>query len=417
MDATEPQIKGQNVEDNRLTIQNLDPRDTLKALIPNYFIGRLACLLGFGLLTLGSVYTHLLIDTSISDLSSSRILYGLLIIYFILFCCSPIYFSIFYPLREHQHYPNDVSHPAASFITSLLYLSCTALFIFGLNLNASPYLLSILLLLTAGQSGGAPLFISIPLIIASTILCGALIYSTVGIYFLIYLFSGQMISLTLFRSLIHDMRSKTMLELSMAELSAAQSLLRDIIERETKIEVARNLHDEIGHLITLIIVNLNRVIKLQGNNNSPLLLETHDLTKQLMNEIRHAVLQLRSDDTVDLNEAIKAFSQSLTKPTIQANFIGFDGICSPRIGEVIFRACQESITNSMRHSNASTVNIYIKKSKGHYHIEIADNGANNKGWSIGNGLTGLKERAEHLLGTFAASSNQDGFRISMTLPA
>ena len=149
---------------------------------------------------------------------------------------------------------------------------------------------------------------------------------------------------------------------------------------------------------------------------SPLLLETQQLTKQLMSEIRQVVLQLRSDDSVDLSEAIDTFAKGLIKPAISVKFQGFDGLCSARIGEVIFRTCQESVTNVMRHSSAETINIVIQKFEGYYQVEIQDDGRLCNSWDFGSGLKGLQERAEQLLGSFNAYSDDTGFNISLRLP-
>jgi len=385
--------------------------EKLKVLLPGYFYRRLFAVLVFGLLCLASVYTHLLLDINYSDY-----LLGLMVIYFVLFMSSPVYFKFLYPLTEQNIQTSKVAHRFMMLLICCLYLLSTLIYFEARELGADPYVCYVLLILIGVHAGAAPLWLSLPLIAISNgiILSNNLVIF--GEYFFVFLLGSQVVVLSLFHSLLTEFKGRQLLEISLAELSATQGMLQDIVEQETKIEVARNLHDEIGHLVTVVIVNLNRLLKMQGSQASPLLLETQQLTKQLMSEMRQAVLQLRSDDSVDLQEAIHTFSSGILKPVVNVEFQGFDGYCSSRIGEVIFRTCQESVTNVMRHSSAESINIRVNKLESHYQVDIEDNGVCHEEWHFGNGLSGLKERAENLLGTFTATSSHKGFRMSMSLP-
>ena len=375
------------------------------------FYSRLLLIATFGIICLLSLFTHLILD-----IDTSAYLFVLMAVYLLSFISTPLFFKFLYPLILQHESKFNLASSLLVLLVLCLYGSGTLIYLEGTALGADPYLCYVLLILIAVPAGAASLFLTIPLILISNGILLTASIETFGSYFSVFLVGSQLVVLSLFRSLLSEFESRTLLEVSLAELSATQGILRDIIEQETKVEVARNLHDEIGHLVTLVIVNLNRLIKMEKEGASPLLLETQQLTKQLMTEIRQVVLQLRSDDSVDLREAINIFSKGLIKPAVAVDFQGFDGLCSARIGEVIFRTCQESVTNVMRHSSAESLNIIIKKLDDHYQIDIRDDGRVCNSWDFGSGLKGLQERAEQLLGSFNAYSDNNGFNISLRLP-
>ena len=375
------------------------------------FYRRLLLVAAFGIICLLSLFTHLLLDVD-----TSLYLLVLMAFYLLSFASTPLFFKWLYPLISQSKSKLNLASSLLILLVISLYSSGTLISLEGIALGADPYSCYVLLILIAVPAGAASLFLTIPLMLISNIILLVASIETFGSYFSVFLVGSQLVVLSLCRSLLSEFESRTLLEVSLAELSATQGILRDIVEQETKVEIARNLHDEIGHLVTLVIVNLNRLIKMEKEGVSPLLLETQQLTKQLMTEIRQVVLQLRNDDSVDLREAIHIFSKGLIKPAISVEFSGFDGLCSARIGEVIFRTCQESITNVMRHSSAESVNIMIKKLDGHYQVDIRDDGRVSNSWNFGSGLKGLQERAEQLLGSFNAYSNNSGFNISLRLP-
>ena len=383
----------------------------LKEIVPLSFIQRVLAIHFFGLACVVSTYLHI-----VFDVSQTPFINGLMLGYLFSFLSVPIYLTLVYPLKEFANYPEPVSHPIYKGLVLVLYTVSVLLLLTGLNAGGNAYALYILIILAAAPAGVMPLNFTIPTILISNAIVLLNSLEHINGYFSVFLVGGQFVVMLLFGSLFSEFRNHTQLKLNMAELTATQSLLRDIIEQETKIEVARNLHDEIGHLITVIIVNLNRLIKLENQAAPDLLIETQQLTKQLMAEIRSAVLQLRNDDTVDLAHALKALKNGISSPQVHVSFESFNGICSPRIGEVIFRACQESLTNAMRHSTASHVYINIRRLDTCYQVDIEDDGDIIKQWSMGNGLNGLKERTEQLLGTLRVKSEHSGFKVSITLP-
>lgn len=395
-------------------IQSNNTNNELEQFIPANFALRSLTLAVIGIACLFAVYAHVMSETEVSTLVALC-----MVTYPIIFLFYVIYLLTGYIRKEYANYPEINTHVSHLVIPALLYVNCLVFFFCAVAEGADPLVCYIPLILTSGTLAILSLKHSIALILFSNSILLVFNSAEINHYLAVYFVGGQFVVMLLFQSLIHEVRNRTLLEFKLAEASATQSLLRNIAERETKIEVARNLHDEVGHLITLIIVNLNRSIRsYQDKTEVPsLLTETHSLAKQLMVEIRRVVFQLRNDNSINLAEALNQLTLAISKPKIQLKIEGFDGVCSASTGEVIFRACQEAITNTIKHSAANNIQIIISKTAEHYQLEISDDGAEQKSWQIGQGLLGLKERVEDLMGEVCIESSDSGFKLSVQIPS
>lgn len=397
----------------------------LDLILPQNFALRSLSLAVIGIACLLAVYSHVMIEVGLTAMLLLCMLSYPLIFLFYVF-----YLLTGYVRREFTSYIDATSQGGntdkANVVTnhwhlgvaSLLYVNCLLFYFIAVKNGADPLVCYIPLILTSGTLAILNLKTAIALIVISNLLLNFFTPVSINKFLSVYLIGGQFVVMLLFQSLIQEVRNRALLEFKLAEAAATQSLLRDIAERETKVEVARNLHDEIGHLITLIIVNLNRSIRSYKDKVDvpPLLVETHALAKQLMVEIRRVVFQLRNENSMDLKEALSRLTTSIRKPNINVRVEGFDGVCSASTGEVIFRACQEAITNSLKHSTADNIEITLKKAADNYQLTIVDDGAVKKDWQLGQGLRGLKERVEDLMGSVWIESDASGFKVNVELP-
>jgi signal transduction histidine kinase len=84
-----------------------------------------------------------------------------------------------------------------------------------------------------------------------------------------------------------------------------------------------------------------------------------------------------------------------------------------------YRVVQESLTNVLRHANAKRVQIKVVTGTSTLAVAVADDGVGDAkgGKGPGNGLAGMRERAESLGGTFDARPRDDGgFIVEATWP-
>lgn len=92
---------------------------------------------------------------------------------------------------------------------------------------------------------------------------------------------------------------------------------------------------------------------------------------------------------------------------------------SRSVDAAAYRIVQESLTNVLRHSGASTVRVTARAVEGTLTLRIVDDGRQSatptKG--TGAGIRGMKERAELLGGTLTAHPAPGGFTVDAKIPA
>jgi signal transduction histidine kinase len=85
--------------------------------------------------------------------------------------------------------------------------------------------------------------------------------------------------------------------------------------------------------------------------------------------------------------------------------------------EALYRVCQESMTNSIRHGKATRIEIIIKFSENKVKLFIVDNGVGCENIKKGFGLLGMEQRLYSVGGTlYYGSGGEKGFNISAEVP-
>jgi signal transduction histidine kinase len=200
----------------------------------------------------------------------------------------------------------------------------------------------------------------------------------------------------------------------------------DLIAEEERTRIAREVHDELGHLLTAIKYDID------GLTGNPDLLSGHvkneldsvnSMIESLIDTVRKIATELRPGilDHLGLFPAIewqiKQF-QKRTKICCHVDIHEYDITFSKDETTIIFRILQEILTNVARHSKASKVSITAKKKDDSFMLEVSDNGVGFDMKSINNlnslGLLGMKERALSIGGEIRiVSSPGKGTTISL----
>lgn len=213
-----------------------------------------------------------------------------------------------------------------------------------------------------------------------------------------------------------------------AEHSKEEEALRRATEE--RLRIARELHDVLGHHISLINVQasaaLHRLPK-DPAQVSDALSAIKQTSKDALRELRATLGVLRQVDEaaptspapslVRLNELVDhATAMGLTVRT------EIDGGPRPVPAEVdlaAYRIVQEALTNVSRHAGTANAIVRIRYSDDDVRVEIDDDGrgAAPNGSTEGNGIRGMGERARALGGELFAGGRPDGgFRVRARLP-
>jgi signal transduction histidine kinase len=217
-----------------------------------------------------------------------------------------------------------------------------------------------------------------------------------------------------------------LIELRTRELSDLSTHLQAFTEKE-KSELARNLHDELGGLLTAAKMDLSwmqsrlkdatyeqRLVQL-GN----VLDEAMDLKRRVVEDLRPSLLE-----HFGLPTALRAFLESTcTKAGLECEVdVPDNADALPKdVAIALFRVVQEGMTNIIRHASARRVRLMIHGSKERYLLMLSDDGCgmdlNSTRFRWSHGLAGMRHRVRAIGGTFSIeSSPADGTTLRVEIP-
>jgi signal transduction histidine kinase len=176
-----------------------------------------------------------------------------------------------------------------------------------------------------------------------------------------------------------------------------RALVRRLLgaSEEERKRIARELHDEIAQLLTVIQLSLEQV-----DSEAPAVARTREHLQGMQKEIRRIIYDLRPSliDDLGLAAAIESHANSnLVERGMNVSLeIDREVTGSPEIDLTMFRIFQEIVTNVLRHAKADSVSIELYESDGRLTLAVEDDG---RGFDVeaeteGAGLVGIRERAD-----------------------
>ena len=212
------------------------------------------------------------------------------------------------------------------------------------------------------------------------------------------------------------------------QLLELSSHIQDAKEQE-RLRIAREVHDEIGSLLTAMRMDLSWLIQRLPKDN-PTLTDKAKTIEELVNRAitsaSHLAHRLRPGflDCFGIIAAIEIEAQEFSKRSgIPCTIIkSQESIDLPEAYTItLFRVCQETLNNILKHAQASQVQVEVVKGADHLELIISDDGvgfseaARDKPHSFG--LRGIHERVAHLGGTVKIASTLGlGTQIAVFVP-
>src|SRR5579884_4273008 len=202
------------------------------------------------------------------------------------------------------------------------------------------------------------------------------------------------------------------------ELRLARREIARLAVSEERLRFARDLHDLLGHSLSLIAVKSELVSKLIPAAPERAAAENADIeavARQALQEVREAVAGYRQPT---LTSELESAREILTAAGIEFTFdrppVGLPAAQEAALSWVI----REGAPNIIRHSRAKSCTARFENDGGGLRLVVRDDGeASNGSGPSGSGLTGLRERVEAAGGTCEAGPAEGGgFRLAVTLP-
>ncbi|MFQ3281494.1 sensor histidine kinase [Reinekea sp.] len=199
------------------------------------------------------------------------------------------------------------------------------------------------------------------------------------------------------------------------ELIATQALLEESTKQSERLRISRDLHDGIGHHLTALILKLQYLTYTTTGEAKTEITEAHGLAKELLQDVRNTVNQMREKSTISFFDALDALIAQVPNIDIELDIDTSIKITEVAVTEALFRSIQEGITNSLKHSSASLIKISLKYENTNLLLKIDDNGAPKPSLAEGNGLLGMKERVHNVQGVVTIDTS-NGFSITIHIP-
>lgn len=208
------------------------------------------------------------------------------------------------------------------------------------------------------------------------------------------------------------------------ELSRARAELARMAVAEERERFARDLHDLLGHSLSLIALKSELAERLLHDRPDAAAQELDDIqavARQSLSEVRDAVSGYRRPT---IEHELEGARTALAAAGVDVEVERAQATLDPEVEAVLAWAIREGATNVIRHSRATRCQLRITAGLSDAGVEVLDDGVgavagagSSNGHGGGHGLTGLSERARPLSGIVEAGARPDGgYRLAVTLP-
>ncbi|NUW36718.1 sensor histidine kinase [Nonomuraea sp. SMC257] len=212
-----------------------------------------------------------------------------------------------------------------------------------------------------------------------------------------------------------------------AELRRHADRARDLAVAEERARMARDMHDSVGHYLTVVnvgLANAQRYRTLRPDAAWDEVRQAQELTLEALADTRRwvrALRPLRMEGRTGI-AALRALAESFRSADTDVTFTVTGGW--PDIDEsrelVCYRIVQEGLTNALRHSRARHVRVAVACTPDGVDVTVSDDGtgADPEAVVAGFGLNGLRERLHAVDGALELAADPgEGFTLRAVVPA
>ena len=202
------------------------------------------------------------------------------------------------------------------------------------------------------------------------------------------------------------------------------------IREEERTRISREVHDELGQLMTALKMDLRWIAKrLNGNTADDAIAvridEATKLVERTLAGVQRIAIDLRPTvlDALGLAAAVRDEARRFEKRTGVRMHVLVDGESSPapEIATALFRIFQELLTNVARHARAQEVHVWLDDQDGFWTLRVEDDGVGIRAEDIHRptslGLLGMRERTQAVGGIIhVAQRSQGGTVATVRIP-
>jgi two-component system sensor histidine kinase DesK len=203
------------------------------------------------------------------------------------------------------------------------------------------------------------------------------------------------------------------------KLDEANQQINELVKREERVRIARDLHDTLGHTLSLLTLKSQLVQRLTAVDPERARLEAKEMeitSRAALKQVRELVTDMRA---IPIVEELIEIQQILKAADIVYHYNGktnYSDILSPFTQNILSMCLREAATNVVKHSRAKNCYLSINLATDHISLEIRDDGMGiHVNHLFGNGLNGMKERLDLIDGNLTIVS-QHGTVVKLIVP-
>ncbi len=190
-----------------------------------------------------------------------------------------------------------------------------------------------------------------------------------------------------------------------------------------RVAIARDLHDEVGQVLTGVLLQLNSIGEAAPDHEEALG-EAREAVRRALDEVRRISRELRPEmlEHLGLVSALTELTSSFSRVTgieVERRFATSLPKLPPEVELAIYRIAQESLTNVARHAGAHRVVVVLEPAHGGIVLRVADDGRGFTGAPVEHGgLRSMRERALLVDAALAIKpAPEGGVEIRLEVPA
>lgn len=228
-----------------------------------------------------------------------------------------------------------------------------------------------------------------------------------------------------YRALMNELNTKNRaLSEANEQLKEHMHTVEELAVANERNRFARDVHDTLGHTMALLIAQLE-VCSISYAKDPKVteekLADALETARGGLKELRRSIVGLMPEklESNSLVNALKRLVHDFSMSGMKIDFTvdGPEPNLNVTYRDVIYRLCQEALTNSLRHGRAKNASIILRFQEDRAKVYIFDDGCGSKNIIKGFGLSGMEDRINSLSGKLRyGSDGESGFNIHAEIP-
>jgi len=227
-------------------------------------------------------------------------------------------------------------------------------------------------------------------------------------------------------SVFQNRKMKFIIDKRADEIRFEEEIIKSQLEtqEQTLQNISWELHDNVGQLLSVAKMQLNMLQPEVANGQKSILDETSEIISKSLQEIR-SLSKLLNPETVrnmGLKEAVELELQRFNRLKFldaSIDIIGEPIVLDQKDEIILFRILQEFLSNTVKHSKATKLDVKLTYTSENLIIKVQDFGVgfNEKEITKGSGLINMQSRAKLIHTDFSLKSEKDkGVSLTLTYP-